>query len=475
MWRVGAEGVGEGRVGSARTTKTGRRVPGLEPFKSSRPAHPKSRRGTTTRRKAISPGNVTAAFMPRGYPGLIPCSLLLFARSRSPAPPALQTLTLLEQPVYGAGDLLGLPFGHVGVDHGGADLGVPEELLDVPEVGASLEQMSGKGVPEHVRRNALFDPGSAGGPGDLQLDGPRCDVPVSAMARWEEPIVGSLDPRVFPKDGQHDGRQHHIPILPPFSLADMDLAPPRIDVPDLQPGGLADPEPTGIKDIGDGSVLRASEGGEEVPDLGFRKDLRKSLLSLGTGDPRHGSRAIQNGPVEESQGAEGLVHVAVRPAVSEQPKEPVPNLFGAGGKVGPTIGTGFIGLCWEPIWRVVVSAVAPAFIESPDLGHIDPAGLPGESTEHHLLVHPIQEIREPGEGVGSGPVLHNRSSPIHGGGAMPEGAENRTWGRTNPFHRSGHILGEDDGPVGRTGAGPREELVNPGCGGVWHVRAGSPL
>jgi hypothetical protein len=58
---------------------------------------------------------------------------------------------------------------------------------------------------------------------------------------------------------------------------------------------------------------------------------------------------------------------------------------------------------------------------------------------------------------------------------MPEGAENRTWGRTNPFHRSGHILGEDDGPVGRTGAGPREELVNPGCGGVWHVRAGSPL
>ena len=38
----------------------------------------------------------------------------------------------LEQPVYGAGDLPGLTAGHRGVDDGGADLGVPQELLDVP-------------------------------------------------------------------------------------------------------------------------------------------------------------------------------------------------------------------------------------------------------------------------------------------------------------------------------------------------------
>ena len=49
-----------------------------------------------------------------------------------------------EQTIDGALDLPGLSPGHVGVDDRGADLGVAQKLLDVPEVGPRLQEMSGK-------------------------------------------------------------------------------------------------------------------------------------------------------------------------------------------------------------------------------------------------------------------------------------------------------------------------------------------
>jgi len=40
---------------------------------------------------------------------------------------------------------------HVGVPLGGGDIGVSKQLLDCPQVGASIEQMGGKGVPKGMR------------------------------------------------------------------------------------------------------------------------------------------------------------------------------------------------------------------------------------------------------------------------------------------------------------------------------------
>ena len=42
----------------------------------------------------------------------------------------------------------------VGVALGGRERGVPEQLLDRPQVGALLEQVGGEGVPQRVRVNA---------------------------------------------------------------------------------------------------------------------------------------------------------------------------------------------------------------------------------------------------------------------------------------------------------------------------------
>ena len=42
---------------------------------------------------------------------------------------------------------------HVGVDLGRRDIGVPEHLLDRSQIGAAGEEMAGKGMPQHMRRD----------------------------------------------------------------------------------------------------------------------------------------------------------------------------------------------------------------------------------------------------------------------------------------------------------------------------------
>ena len=50
---------------------------------------------------------------------------------------------------------------HMGVDFGCADVGMPEQLLDHPQVGAMFQQVSGKAVPQHMRRHVAANSGTA--------------------------------------------------------------------------------------------------------------------------------------------------------------------------------------------------------------------------------------------------------------------------------------------------------------------------
>ncbi len=45
----------------------------------------------------------------------------------------------------------------MGVDHGGLDVLVAEQLLHAADVGALLEQASGKGMPKGVEPSMLID------------------------------------------------------------------------------------------------------------------------------------------------------------------------------------------------------------------------------------------------------------------------------------------------------------------------------
>jgi hypothetical protein len=48
--------------------------------------------------------------------------------------------------------------GNVGVDLGGANIGMPQHRLDAAQIGAALKQMRGKRMSQHVRRNMMKNP-----------------------------------------------------------------------------------------------------------------------------------------------------------------------------------------------------------------------------------------------------------------------------------------------------------------------------
>ena len=60
----------------------------------------------------------------------------------------------------------------MGVDLGGADVGVAEEGLDGADVGTVHEEVGGEGVAEGVRRDVLGDAGLPRVFFDHALDGP---------------------------------------------------------------------------------------------------------------------------------------------------------------------------------------------------------------------------------------------------------------------------------------------------------------
>jgi hypothetical protein len=73
--------------------------------------------------------------------------------------------------VEGAPDADEVAAADVGVDLGGLRAGVAEELLDVAEVGAGLEEVGGEAVAEGVGTGVGGDAGFAAGGGDDVLGG----------------------------------------------------------------------------------------------------------------------------------------------------------------------------------------------------------------------------------------------------------------------------------------------------------------
>ena len=88
--------------------------------------------------------NTTSRCIPSAYPG---------RHSRVREPHAF------EEPVRGASHAHRPPVEHVRVDLCGADIPVPEELLNGADVVPVLEQVGREGVAQGVRCGALRDPG----------------------------------------------------------------------------------------------------------------------------------------------------------------------------------------------------------------------------------------------------------------------------------------------------------------------------
>ena len=77
----------------------------------------------------------------------------------------------------------------VGVDFGGCEVFVSEQLLDNAQVGAILQQMGGKGVAECVRRDIFCDTCGCAEALDDSEDHGACELPAVTI---EESDVGKL-------------------------------------------------------------------------------------------------------------------------------------------------------------------------------------------------------------------------------------------------------------------------------------------
>ena len=103
-----------------------------------------------------------------------------------------------ERLVEGAADAEGAAVEDVGVDHGGGDVAVAEELLDSANVVAGLEEVGGEGVAEGVAAGRLGDFGGLAGRvegtlehGFVQVVAPQLAARVAVVARGrKDPLPG---------------------------------------------------------------------------------------------------------------------------------------------------------------------------------------------------------------------------------------------------------------------------------------------
>lgn len=144
--------------------------------------------------------------------------------------------------------------GQVQVTLRGRKRPVPEDLLDVPQVGPVFKQVRGAGMPPDVAGDVLFDLGRAGVLDDQFTQ----DIFIQRLAAsGEEEPVGCPPKEEFGTDGIEVGlqkaagypAQRHHAVVPAFALLDAQQFFFQIDVLDTQREQLRFADAGGIKDF----------------------------------------------------------------------------------------------------------------------------------------------------------------------------------------------------------------------------------
>ena len=219
-------------------------------------------------------------------------------------------------------------------------------------------------MAKHVRRDLLRDTGSVGRSRDLPLYRSSRDVAIAAVPGREKPVRGALSPHVLPHYFQQYGGQHHITVLPSLPFPHVDHHPVGIDVRDLQADDFSDPHATGVQREGDRSILWSLECLEEATYCAFRQYARELTFPLGTRDAHPRCGFFQDVSIEESERAEGLIHIAVGFTLGKKRQGPPADLL---------LGVGF--------WHGVLEKTA-------NVRQVESACPASEAAEHDLLVHP---------------------------------------------------------------------------------------
>jgi hypothetical protein len=155
------------------------------------------------------------------------------------------------------------------------------------EIGPSLEQVRGEGVAERMDAAPLRDSRPLFGGRVELLRGGDVHGPRPIPGR-EQPLGGPVLPPVGPEFLQQPGRQEGVAILAPLALLNAEAHPLGVEVAELEPDHLPDPQTGGVGGSEDRPLLAIARGLQHAPDLRGTEDLGEPLRLLGRRDRERG-------------------------------------------------------------------------------------------------------------------------------------------------------------------------------------------
>ena len=142
-------------------------------------------------------------------------------------------LPFIHQCIQRAPDLCEIPIRHPSMDLCGLWAYMPEQHLDISQVGPALKQVCRKGVPQRMYRYPLVNIGFFASPVKRFLYRPTGQMPSRPGAR-EQPCSGLILAPVVLNRLLCDRGEHRVTILPVLALADMEQFSIPVDVFDLE-------------------------------------------------------------------------------------------------------------------------------------------------------------------------------------------------------------------------------------------------
>ena len=196
--------------------------------------------------------------------------------------------------------------GDMEVHRRGLQAAVAEEELDGPEIGPCLEEVRGEAMPQRMRPDTLLHPGLLPGLGDGPLDRGDGERRLGGPP-GEEPLWRPVGLPVGAELPQKRGREGDVAVLAALARLDAEDHPLAVDVLDAEVECLGDAQAGGVDRLEEGAVLEEPHSRQDPRDLYHAEDHGELLGALGEGEVLDREGPAECLPVEEAQGADGLV------------------------------------------------------------------------------------------------------------------------------------------------------------------------
>ena len=219
-----------------------------------------------------------------------------FLRRSRVAKPCLESSAGMR----GVVDLLHAGGGDVGVNLGGAEVGVTQQFLDAAEVGAVVEEVGGEAVPEFVRADFKTDGGVSEVFLEEVIDGAHGEA-AAEFAQKEGAFVdaGGLAIVLDRAEGRAtDGTE---PVFPAFAGYPEGFVK-VVDVGDIQFDEFMKAEAGAVEKLQDGGVALRSPCGGALGAIRFEGEGKgKEFVDLAEGED-DGERALGLGQLDFEEG-----------------------------------------------------------------------------------------------------------------------------------------------------------------------------